>query len=221
MDRALCQLSSASLASLAPRIVTEPKRGLFPSPAEISLECSCPDWATMCKHVAAVLYGVGARLDAQPELLFVLRQVDHAELIVQAAGAVIAGAETAAMDKGQMESVFGIEIDEGPVQPAGARRRTVRPQAISAPERRASGRHRKATHRLDLDARCKKLRAHFLKRDALTNAEYREIFSVTPLAATLELGLLVRAGRLLKQGAKRGTRYFAGLGIFPVAAPSN
>src|SRR5215472_6463726 len=54
--------------------------GLFPSPAEIKLSCSCLDWAEMCKHVAAVLYGVGARLDERPELLFVLRGVDQNEL---------------------------------------------------------------------------------------------------------------------------------------------
>src|SRR5438445_4235637 len=44
--------------------------GLFPSPKEIKLSCSCPAWAEMCKHVATVLYGIGARLDQQPELLF-------------------------------------------------------------------------------------------------------------------------------------------------------
>ncbi|MBV6434646.1 MAG: hypothetical protein IANPNBLG_04919 [Bryobacteraceae bacterium] len=58
--------------------------GLFPSPAEIKLSCSCPDWADMCKHVAAVLYGVGARFDQQPELLFRLRAVDEKELIAGA-----------------------------------------------------------------------------------------------------------------------------------------
>ncbi len=50
--------------------------GLFPTPNEISFQCSCPDWALMCKHVAAVLYGVGARLDEQPELFFTLRGID-------------------------------------------------------------------------------------------------------------------------------------------------
>jgi uncharacterized Zn finger protein len=60
------------------------KTGLFPSPSEIKLSCSCPDWAGMCKHVAAVLYGIGARFDQQPELLFRLNQVDENELIASA-----------------------------------------------------------------------------------------------------------------------------------------
>jgi uncharacterized Zn finger protein len=60
------------------------KTGLFPSPGEIKLACSCPDWAGMCKHVAAVLYGVGARLDREPELLFRLHNIDEKELIAKA-----------------------------------------------------------------------------------------------------------------------------------------
>ncbi len=56
-------------------------KGLFPAPQEISLKCSCPDWAVMCKHVAAVLYGVGARLDDDPSLFFVLRKVNINDLI--------------------------------------------------------------------------------------------------------------------------------------------
>jgi uncharacterized Zn finger protein len=58
--------------------------GLFPAPGEIKLSCSCPDWAGMCKHVAAVLYGIGARLDQTPQLLFVLRGVDENELLASA-----------------------------------------------------------------------------------------------------------------------------------------
>src|SRR5207248_2619660 len=60
--------------------------GLFPAPDEIKLSCSCPDWADMCKHVAAALYGVGARLDAKPALLFVLRGVEAQELLASAGG---------------------------------------------------------------------------------------------------------------------------------------
>jgi len=55
--------------------------GLFPSPKEIEFDCSCPDWASMCKHVAATLYGIGARLDEDPTLFFTLRGVDTAGLI--------------------------------------------------------------------------------------------------------------------------------------------
>ena len=68
------------------------KTGLFPSPREIQLSCSCPDWASMCKHVAAVLYGIGARLDKQPELLFRLHELDEKDLIAKAGAAPLAKA---------------------------------------------------------------------------------------------------------------------------------
>lgn len=62
-------------------LFTERKFGLFPSPDEIRFACSCPDWADMCKHVAAVLYGIGARLDNDPLLFFELRDIDSQALI--------------------------------------------------------------------------------------------------------------------------------------------
>lgn len=65
-------------------LFTRKGAGLFPSPEEIDFSCSCPDWAYMCKHVAAVLYGIGARLDKDPGLFFTLRQVDVSDLISQA-----------------------------------------------------------------------------------------------------------------------------------------
>lgn len=63
------------------QLFVEKKYGLFPSPDEIHFDCSCPDWASMCKHVAAVLYGIGAKLDKQPMLFFELRNIDSAELV--------------------------------------------------------------------------------------------------------------------------------------------
>jgi len=92
----------------------EEKAGLFPSPKEILFTCSCPDWASMCKHVAAVLYGIGARLDHQPELLFTLRKVDQQELIAKAASDLSkkrkgpAGARVLASD--DLSEMFGIEM---------------------------------------------------------------------------------------------------------------
>jgi uncharacterized Zn finger protein len=77
----ILELLQGRLSSQVMGVVTNPAKGLFPQPGEIKLHCDCPDWADMCKHVAAVLYGVGARLDKKPELLFVLRKVDHEELI--------------------------------------------------------------------------------------------------------------------------------------------
>ena len=77
----ILELLQGKLSSQVMGIVTDPVQGLFPQPADIDLNCDCPDWADMCKHVAAVLYGVGARLDERPELLFLLRKVDHEELI--------------------------------------------------------------------------------------------------------------------------------------------
>lgn len=59
----------------------EGEDGLFPSPREISFNCSCPDWALMCKHVAATLYGVGARFDEQPLMFFELRGIDFNRFI--------------------------------------------------------------------------------------------------------------------------------------------
>ncbi|MEO8255982.1 MAG: SWIM zinc finger family protein [Acidobacteriota bacterium] len=93
--------------------------GLFPSPAEITFTCSCPDWAAMCKHVAAVLYAIGARLDQQPDLLFALRRVDQQDLITRAGrGLETTGAGPAAgkvLDVDDLSAMFGIEMAQVPV----------------------------------------------------------------------------------------------------------
>jgi uncharacterized Zn finger protein len=111
----LMELLQGKLSSSVMQIVTRRERGLFPTPKEIDLDCSCPDWADLCKHVAASLYGVGSRLDHSPELLFLLRGVDPADLIskVSAAEAVRQTAATdgapALTDK-ELTDVFGIEL---------------------------------------------------------------------------------------------------------------
>lgn len=88
--------------------------GLFPTPKEIEFSCSCPDWASMCKHVAAVLYGIGARLDHQPELLFRLRQVDERELLAHAGKGLPLSTKTPAASKvlqdEQLGEVFGVDL---------------------------------------------------------------------------------------------------------------
>jgi uncharacterized Zn finger protein len=93
------------------------KTGLFPSPAEIEFSCSCPDWAVMCKHVAAVLYGVGARLDEKPELLFSLRKVEGKDLIVQAGKGLPLSkkgpAEGKVLANDDLGKLFGLEMGRG------------------------------------------------------------------------------------------------------------
>jgi uncharacterized Zn finger protein len=90
--------------------------GLFPSPDDIEFSCSCPDWADMCKHVAAALYGVGARLDQEPRLLFVLRGVDEQDLIASAGEDVSltkgAPATAQVLDEGDVAALFGLEMAE-------------------------------------------------------------------------------------------------------------
>jgi len=115
----LIELLEGRLSERVLQIITHREQGLFPKPAEIEMACSCPDWATMCKHVAAVMYGVGARFDRQPELLFELRKVDHQELIAQATNLEVSrrsGRKTLAGE--DLGSVFGIELAEAPRAPS-------------------------------------------------------------------------------------------------------
>ena len=75
------KLASGSFPQEFIELFTNKGEGLFPSPKEIHFSCSCPDWAYMCKHVAAVLYGIGARFDNDPTLFFLLREIDFSELL--------------------------------------------------------------------------------------------------------------------------------------------
>jgi uncharacterized Zn finger protein len=90
--------------------------GLFPTPKEIKLSCSCPDWADMCKHVAAVLYDIGARLDEKPALLFKLRGVDENELLANVGQEFplkkVVPATTKVLDDSDVAGLFGLEMVE-------------------------------------------------------------------------------------------------------------
>jgi hypothetical protein len=117
----------------------EPKTGLFPAPSELKFSCSCPDWASMCKHVAAALYGIGNRLDSRPDLLFLLRKVDQAELIDLGAGALpIAGSGAAAgrvIAGADLGALFGLEFDAVADSPAPV----TAPKAKTKPKPKPAG----------------------------------------------------------------------------------
>lgn len=122
----LLELLQGRLSDQVMSAVSDRRDGLFPQPGEMHFRCSCPDWAAMCKHVAAVLYGVGHRLDEQPELLFVLRAVEVEALIADGADTALpaalgASAADDALADDRLGEIFGIELaDTGGAEPARA-----------------------------------------------------------------------------------------------------
>lgn len=140
----LVELLRGRLSDNVMRAVTNVETGLFPAAAELRMSCSCPDWAGLCKHLAAVLYGVGARLDARPELLFTLRGVDPSELVEARAAAAISAAKTEGkrsrrvLPSSGLSDVFGIELERAPAQRA-ARAPAEPPPAKPAASKRSAG----------------------------------------------------------------------------------
>lgn len=112
----MVELLQGTFSTAVMQRLCRPGDGLFPTPKEIGFACSCPDWASMCKHVAAALYGVGARLDQRPELLFQLRGVDGSELLSQAGTGLGRRRKTPArsrvLEDSALGEVFGIEMAE-------------------------------------------------------------------------------------------------------------
>jgi len=118
-------------------LFTERGKGLFPSPKNIRFSCTCPDYASMCKHVAAALYGVSARLDTEPGLFFTLRKVEIAELVSEAVQSkskeLLDKAKkksSRVMEDSDLSAIFGIQLDESPAKSPGKRKpKTKSPKA--------------------------------------------------------------------------------------------
>ena len=167
------ELLQGQLSGEVMDIVADRDQGLFPQPRNIVLSCSCPDWADMCKHVAAALYGVGARLDEEPGLLFLLRGVDPGDLgtgelvLPQAESGV---ADT--VDAADLESIFGIELD-GSV----AAQTATSPGAKAKPSRKkpAVRTRRKAGFRITAGT-IRRLREDF----GLSVVDFADVIGVSP-----------------------------------------
>lgn len=137
----LVELLRGRLSKAVMERICRQGQGLFPRPSEIKFSCSCPDYASLCKHVAAALYGVGARLDEQPELLFRLRNVDETDLLahLDASDPLSAPAPAAGriLESDDISSLFGLEMaDSEPPAPAKAKvltRKTSRSAKAAAP----------------------------------------------------------------------------------------
>lgn len=118
MLESLQDLISGSFPKSIGQIFTHKDSGMFPSPKEIKFSCSCPDWAGMCKHVAATLYGIGARLDENPELFFRMRNVEIGDLIRQAVSdhkqkllAKASRKSSRIIEEADLSGTFGIEVE--------------------------------------------------------------------------------------------------------------
>lgn len=172
------ELLQGRLSKNVMEVVTRRENGLFPAPEEIEMSCSCPDWAGMCKHIAATLYGVGSRLDQDPALLFKLRQVDHMDLINQAGRLApetkSTGRKTIA--KEELADVFGIELESdagtthsAPTPPARTRR-AGKPLAVED-----SGKRQSETQKIPQDKTPASNRPAASKRKTLTAKERKRI----------------------------------------------
>ena len=127
----ILEILQGKLSDHVMKVVADQKEGLFPDTTEMEFDCSCPDWAGMCKHVAAVLYGIGNRLDSRPELLFILRGVDPSEL-VSAQLKVDTATATGQLEDVELADIFGIDLED-------ASEKTVSPkpsaQKVGKPEK--------------------------------------------------------------------------------------
>ncbi len=103
--------------------------GLFPRPKEIVFKCDCYDWADMCKHVAAVMYGVGHRLDCDPALIFALRKVSPDDLIaaLDAGPAAAVPAPTRVLATDDIAALFGLDM-AAPAEPVARPKRAIAKQ---------------------------------------------------------------------------------------------
>jgi uncharacterized Zn finger protein len=139
----LVELLQGRLSTGVMERICRQRLGLFPAPSDIRFSCSCPDWAGMCKHVAAVMYGVGARFDHEPELLFRLRQVDETELIASAGRAAPLSKRGPGADKllgaDDLAGIFGLDMgqSDGP-GPARPKRTAKKAAAAPKPKRKAA-----------------------------------------------------------------------------------
>lgn len=147
----ILELLQGKLSAHVMEVVSHKKDGLFPASKEISYSCSCPDWAGMCKHVAAVLYGIANRLDQRPELLFVLRGVDASELI-NAELNISTQSSSQDLADGDLADIFGIDIDMDVVK-----------AKVAAPKKRAA-----STAKKSISSKVKAQKKQFLDVDRLT-----------------------------------------------------
>jgi uncharacterized Zn finger protein len=204
----LVELLRGKLSESVMRAVTNVETGLFPAVSEIRMSCSCPDWAGLCKHLAAVLYGVGARLDARPELLFTLRGVDPGELVAKGAAAAVPGARAGeksarhTLSGAALGAVFGIELER--VMPAV--RAEPEPRTRAAARTRARVPKRRSASDV---AETAALTLEFIESHPGVGVELiAQHLGLSTRELSLPLRKLIAQGSVVSAGLKSATKYF-------------
>lgn len=156
----ILELLQGKISSGVMSAVTNDREGLFPQSNEIDLNCDCPDSAYMCKHIAAVLYGVGARLDHSPELLFLLRNVNYEDLIT-ADIAIPTGKTGGRKLKGDLSALFDVDVDLA-IKPKRPVKKISDTKAVNKPAKRSSSKAKtkakvKTKIKVNVDRKVKKL----------------------------------------------------------------
>ena len=180
----MLELLQGRLSKSVMQIVTHRTEGLFPQPREIKFSCDCPDWADMCKHVAAVLYGVGARLDQKPDLLFLLRNADQeqlisAELDMRKATAGKGGRRRLAGR--DLSDVFGVEIEDAPAASAPGKRVVTGTAARSSVRKVAAKKAAQKKTRMPTATSVARLR----KRFDMNRSQFSELLGVSQQAVAI------------------------------------
>ncbi len=184
-------------------VLIDKKDGIFPSPGEIKFYCSCPDSATMCKHIAATLYGVGTRLDQNPALFFTLRGVDMEKLVSQAiqkeADQLIKKSKTKTskriIQNADLSSTFGIDFDESPlpgtIKPIPPLKKQPTKKPTKKPNTKSIKKVIKKTDKQELSPYDTVVR--IISRRRVTPIDFKEIKSRTGLEDTLIRNIIARA----------------------------
>lgn len=179
----LLELLQGRLSDSIMAHVTHPKTGLFPKPRDIHLDCDCPDWASLCKHLAAVLYGVGARLDHEPALLFKLRGVNHEDLVSEAIEVPRASGTRRRLDD-NLGDVFGVDLDmdAGPVARPRRKKAVNRVKAQASKDIREAAEvvPQKETGFRPTSTNIKRLR----KRLGMNKTQFARLIGITPGTVT-------------------------------------
>ena len=205
----LVELLQGKLSSAVMERICRPGTGLFPAPKALKFDCSCPDWADVCKHVAAALYGIGARLDTQPELLFALRGVDAKELVARAAAGMTSTQKkpvsSRVLDDASLANLFGLEMVEPAVASAVAR---VATSAKKAPAIRATKLVTKVVPKANLTATgTSKVTAKIMTKNvARTTAKISAKVAAKDAAKTTAKGVAKAASLVIPGSRKTGKK---------------